>query len=119
MTTRKLSAMPYAQAHIEITEDFILLFSYRTLVAALHRDGWLSINGLYSMTTRKHIGAFMREYCNADYQLAKRMVEDNFNYNVLTGEVVYNQYTPSFFYSQHFESRILFQSVGMVNTFTH
>lgn len=90
MTIRKLSAMPYAQAHVEIDEgNGAHLFSYVTRVADLDSEGWLTIYGLYSMTTRKHISAFLREYCPAiDFQTAKQVYNDGYRINVHTGEIV-------------------------------
>lgn len=86
--TRPLSAMPYAQASVTCHCDGSLtLRSYRTDVIHITTGGWLIINGLYSMTTRKHIGAFMREYAKADFQLAKRLHTDGLMYNIYTGEV--------------------------------
>ena len=64
-TIKKLNAMPYAQAHIEIIDDTAYLFSYTTLVASVRVDNegkWIRCYGLYSMTTRKHISAFAKEY---------------------------------------------------------
>lgn len=88
MTLKKLTAMPYAQAHIEIdNEQNKTLFSYVTRVATLTDDGWLTIYGLHSMTTRKHIGAFMREYTDFDYAFAKSAYEGNYRINVYTGEI--------------------------------
>jgi hypothetical protein len=89
MTIKKLSAMPYAQAHIEIDDDLnIHLFSYVTLVATITSEGWLTVNGLYSMTTRKHISAFMREYGGVlDYQSAKSAYEGGYRINIYTGEI--------------------------------
>lgn len=89
MTIKKLSAMPYAQAHIEIDDNGnVALFSYVTLVATITADGWLTVNGLYSMTTRKHISVFMREYGeNLDYDAAKRAYEGNYRINIYTGEI--------------------------------
>lgn len=88
-TIKKLSAMPYAQAHIEIDGDGnICLFSYVTLVAKINADGWLSVYGLYSQTTRRHISAFVREYASPlTYQDAKSCYENNKTVNYLTGEV--------------------------------
>lgn len=87
-TTTKLSAMPHAQAIvIKMDNGNIILRSYCTDVALIQADGWLSINGLYSMTTRKHIGAFVKEYANISYQLAKKLFEDKLVYNIYTGEV--------------------------------
>lgn len=88
-TTHILSTMPYAQAKVLIMDNGnIILRSYYTDVILLQADGWLTINGLYSATTRKHIGAFMREYAKADYQLAKQLYTDGYTYNIYTGEVV-------------------------------
>jgi hypothetical protein len=87
---KKLSAMPYAQAHIEIHEDGAKsLFSYVTLVAHITADGWLTVGGLYSATTRKHISAFMREYGGGvlDYYSAKAACEGNYRINIHTGEI--------------------------------
>ena len=86
--TTKLSAIPYGQATvIKMDNGDIILRSYETDVATITADGWLIINGLYSATTRKHIGAFVREYANIDYQTAKRLYEDDYAYNIYTGEV--------------------------------
>lgn len=94
MTIKKLSRMPYAQAHVEIDDNKnIHLFSYTTLVCTITRDGWLTCTGTYSQTTRKHIGAFMREYVtypNGDsgcYYDAKRCYEAGYRFNIHTGEV--------------------------------
>ena len=90
MTIKKLSAMPYAQAHIEIHKDgAVSLFSYVTLVAHISSEGWLVVYGLHSMTTRKHISAFMREYASpCDFATAKQIYQDKKMINIHTGEVV-------------------------------
>ena len=88
MEIKKLKSIPYGQCCVEIVNDnTFYLWSYRTLVAKVEKS-WLTINGLYSMTTRKHIGAFMREYCASDYQFAKQLYTDGVMYNIDTGEVV-------------------------------
>ena len=88
MEIKKLKSIPYGQCCVEIVNDnTFYLWSYRTLVAKVE-NGWLTINGLYSMTTRKHIGAFMREYCSSNYQFAKQLYQDGVMYNIDTGEVV-------------------------------
>ena len=88
MILKKLIALPYAQAHVEIDDNHNkTLFSYVTRVAELTDDGWLTIYGLYSMTTRKHISAFMREYTNLDYASAKAAYEGGYSINIFTGEV--------------------------------
>lgn len=88
-TTTNLSAMPYAQATVrKFDNGGIALVSYATTVAWIDNEGWLSIHGLYSATTRKHIGAFMREYVpGGTYQLAKQLHTDGMMYNIYTGEV--------------------------------
>lgn len=89
MEIRVLSAMPYAQAHVRIGDDgTVYLFSYTTLVAEISPDGWLRVYGLYSQTTRRHIGAFVREYAKCDYPLAKSVYENDMVYNIHTGEAV-------------------------------
>jgi hypothetical protein len=89
MTTfRTLSAMPYAQATVVMYDNnFIGLRSYQTLVAMIDADGWLTVRGLYSATTRRHIGCFVKEYANIDYQTAKMLCNDGMEYNIHTGEV--------------------------------
>ena len=94
MKIKKLSRMPYAQAHVAIDkEGNTYLFSYVTLTAILTADGWLEITGLYTATTRKHIGAFMAEYviypsgAHGTYQDAKECYLGGYRLNIKTGEV--------------------------------
>ena len=82
----KFTDHKYAQAHMEPIHNGLALYSYSTKVAEV-RDGWLRIFGLYSMTTRRHIGWFMREL-GFTYQLAKQMYDDNKLFNIYTGEVI-------------------------------
>lgn len=85
---KKLSAMPYAQAKVRMLNGFFHneLISYQTTVAAI-RGGWLYVYGLYSATTRRHIGAYVKEYANISYQTAKALYEKKMKYNIYTGEV--------------------------------
>ena len=71
---------------IIFNENSIACKSYNTIVATI-TNGWLVINGLYSATTRCHIGAFVKEYANLTYQTAKRLYNDGFKYNIHTGEI--------------------------------
>lgn len=88
MTIKKLSAHPYAQAFVEIDDNNnISLWSYRTLVAKIEGD-WLTVNGLYSATTRRHISSFMHEYTQFDYNTAKQIYTDGKSLDITTGEVV-------------------------------
>ena len=90
MTTRtKLTFMPYAQATVIIDNDNnITLRSYNTNVVYLENDGFLTVTGLYSMTTRRHIGAFMKEYTPFDFAQAKKCYEGKYKFNIYTGEIV-------------------------------
>ena len=95
MTIKKLSAMPYAQAHVEINDNGdICLFSYVTLVAWIDRDGWCGCTGTYSQTTRKHISAFAKEYAAPlDYYSFKQAHAGGYVVNHHTGEVLsYGEY---------------------------
>ena len=79
--------MPYANAHVELMDNNVYLFSYRTLVAQIEND-WLTINGLYSNTTKHHISAFLKEYASPiDFHTAKIIYQDKEMINILTGEV--------------------------------
>lgn len=77
----------YASTHIRTFEDgTVQLVSYTTTVIEISPEGWMTVNGLYSMTTIKHIGWFMRER-GLTYQLAKKLYNDNLKFNVYTGEI--------------------------------
>ena len=85
----KLTFMPYSQATVIIDDNNnITLRSYKTDVLYLDNEGWLTINGLYSMTTRRHIGAFMKEYTPFDFLFAKKAYEGKYKINIYTGEIV-------------------------------
>lgn len=87
MERRKLEKMPYAQAYVVIEngQNFTLI-SYRTRVCIV-KNNVLTVTGLYSQTTRKHIGAFMKEYIWSNYQLAKKLYEDKKAMDIVTGEI--------------------------------
>jgi hypothetical protein len=84
----KLLYMPYAQATVIHNDWGVTLRSYQTDVAHIDNEGWLFINGLYSMTTRRHITAFLKEYANMGFSTAKLLVEQKMKINIHTGEVV-------------------------------
>ena len=86
-TTKTNNGHKYAATYVRIFDDnTVQLVSYTTTVIEITPDGWLSVNGLYSMTTIKHIGWFMRER-GFTYQLAKQLYKDNKLFNIYTGEV--------------------------------
>ena len=88
MTIRKFEGHEQANARImENGKGGRKLISYTTIVCELNEEGWLTVYGLYSMTTIKHIGWFMREI-GFDYQLAKQLYNDNKMFNIFTGEVI-------------------------------
>ena len=87
---KKLKEMPFAQARVRFNPmGCTYLQSYDTVVAVIDELGCLVINGLYSMTTRKHIKAFCKEYCGFDnFSLIKHLATNNVFYDFTTGEVV-------------------------------
>lgn len=88
MFAAKLNNHKYAQAQINYYNDgTIALQSYNTIVIEIDANGWLQCNGLYSMTTIKHIGWFMREL-GFDYHTAKQMYINNMLFNIYTGECI-------------------------------
>lgn len=85
----RLKSMPFAQCGVIFTIDGCVgLISYTTLVCTIDKNGWLECTGLYSATTRKHIGKFLREYApNLSYPDAKYCYEHNVRMNIDTGEI--------------------------------
>lgn len=87
--TKKLTAHASAQCHIEIAPNATTFVSYRTPVIIIDTLGWLEITGLYSMTTRKQIGWFLKEYApSITFQMVKKCLEDNTMINIYTGEII-------------------------------
>ena len=86
---KKLTAHPHANAHVVLTPSVITLVSYSTAVINIDPNGWLSCSGLYSMTTRKQIGWFLKEYApTITFQMVKHCVESNTMINIHTGEII-------------------------------
>ena len=85
---RRLTAMPYAQAGVILRDGKAILMSYSTEAATLDTvDGWLSIDCLCSATTRRHVSAFLREYCpGVSYYDAKAAFNGKYAINVYTGD---------------------------------
>lgn len=86
---RNLKNMPYAQAQVKVTDNQIVLISYTTPVIYIEKDsGEVFVTGTYSPTTRKHIGAFCKEYLpNLSYQDIKHLYLKNETYNIYSGEI--------------------------------
>ena len=85
----KLKNHPYAQCFVRVLLDGSVVFtSYNTDVIYIDKDGWLYVSGLYSATTRKQIGYFLKEYVPAlSYQDIKMLYRKNLLCNIHTGEL--------------------------------
>jgi len=84
--SKRLDSMPAAQAGIIERKNGVQLVSYETIVAEIE-NGWLHVYGTFSNTTRRHIGAFMKEFAPGyTYQDAKRCYEKDIELNIHTGE---------------------------------
>ena len=85
----KLKNHPYAQCSVRVLLDGSVVFtSYNTDVIYIDKDGWLYVTGLYSVTTRKQIGYFLKEYVPAlTYQDIKTLYYKTLLCNIHTGEL--------------------------------
>lgn len=85
----KLKNHPYAQCSVRVLLDGSVVFtSYNTDVIYIDKDGWLYVSGLYSATTRKQIGYFLKEYVPAlSYQDIKSLYYNNRVLNIYTAEI--------------------------------
>ena len=84
----RLEFCPYGSCGKVYTADGdVVLVSYTTSVAGVDHNGFAWCNGTYSATTRKHIGAFAKEY-GLTYQDFKAMCNGDFVMNVETGECI-------------------------------
>jgi len=83
----------YAQCHLRHYEDgTTALISYNTCAAELDAEGWLRVHGLYSATTRKHLGWFAKyltEFFNIrlTYHDLRDLYTSGDTMNLLTGEL--------------------------------
>lgn len=82
---KRLSGMEYAQAGIIYEPACEFLVSYETIVAELTADGWLTVYGLFSATTRKHLSRWGRLH-GVDYGILKRLYEREKSMNIYSGE---------------------------------
>ena len=85
----KLKNHPYAQCAVrELIDGSVVFTSYNTDVIYIDKDGWLSVSGLYSATTRKQIGYFLKEYVpQLNYYAIKKLYSKNLLFNIHTGEI--------------------------------
>ena len=85
----KLKNHPYAQCSVrELIDGSVVFTSYNTDVIYIDKDGWLSVSGLYSATTRKQIGYFLKEYVpQLNYYDIKSLYCSDRMLNIHTGEL--------------------------------
>ena len=85
----KLKNHPYAQCSVrELIDGSVVFTSYNTDVIYIDKEGWLSVTGLYSATTRKQIGYFLKEYVPAlTYQDIKSLYYNKRVLNIYTAEI--------------------------------
>ena len=85
----KLKNHPYAQCSVRVLLDGSVVFtSYNTDVIYIDKDGWLYVSGLYSATTRKQIGYFLKEYVPClSFQDIKYLYYNRRVLNIYTGEI--------------------------------
>lgn len=97
---KRLQGHPSAQCKVILTGKAITLVSYTTEVIRVSRTegGFImACTGLYSMTTRKHIGYFLKEYYpNVSYQDIKAIAGTGESiildiYGVKHDGIVYNR----------------------------
>ena len=89
---RTLRKMPYAQAKIrdycDIGKDMRVLQSYATDVIVVE-NGYMKCTGLYSMTTRKHISAFLWEcYPGISFNKVKEIAGTDMKIDVMDGKII-------------------------------
>ena len=85
----KLKNHPYAQCLVREQIDGSVVFtSYNTDVIYIDKDGQLYVSGLYSATTRKQIGYFLKEYVPVlNYYDIKCLYYSKHMINIHTGEL--------------------------------
>lgn len=84
----KLKNHPCANCTVRKFIGWTILRSYDTDVIIIDNNGWLYVRGLYSATTRKHIGYFLKEYVpDMSFQTAKSLYLNNQACNIYTGEI--------------------------------
>ena len=85
----KLKNHPYSNCSVRVLLDGSVVFtSYNTDVIYIDKDGWLYVSGLYSATTRKQIGYFLKEYVpQLNYYDIKSLYWADRMLNIHTGEL--------------------------------
>ena len=87
MYTEKFANHRYAQCYmIHYPDGASAQISYATCVAEITADGWLRVHGLYSMTTRRHLGWFGK-VIGVGYGTMRDLAGTGYEMDVTTGEV--------------------------------
>lgn len=89
---KAVPSCPYGSCGIVEKPDCILLVSYTTVCGDLTNDGWLTPCHYSTVTTARHIRAFIKDYVSSaspdfDYKKWKKLVDKNVSYNIHTGEI--------------------------------
>ena len=85
---KNLAFCPSGSCGIVKNSNGINLVSYTTVVCTIDNMGFLTCTCTYSNTTRKHIGAFLKEYApRLSYYDVKKAYENRYAINIFTGEI--------------------------------
>lgn len=87
---RKLKKHPSANCYIVEGSDKEYLISYTTKVLIVdHEAKTMEVTGLYSMTTRRHIGWYLMErFPHISYYAVKKAYEEDKKINIVSGELI-------------------------------
>ena len=85
----KLKNHPYSNCSVrELIDGSVVFTSYNTDVIYIDKSGWLYVSGLYSATTRKQIGYFLKEYAPfLNYYDIKNLYSSKRILNIYTKEL--------------------------------
>ena len=97
--TKPLERMPYAQAGVVRRTvvntmfervELLILYSYSTEVIRMYDNRFVLCTGTYSQTTRRHIGAFVKEYLprGFSYYNMKQLAENGGVLDTATGKLL-------------------------------
>lgn len=89
---KAVPSCPYGSCGIIELPNVIHLVSYTTVCGELTDEGWLTPCHYSTVTTAKHIRAFIKDYISAadptfSYKDWKKLVDKNVSYNIHTGEI--------------------------------
>lgn len=87
---KTLSAHPYSQCSVIVTEDQITFVSYATPVVIIDKQGYVHALPAFSCsaTTRKQVGWFLREYTGIDYQYLRNHARAGLAVHGINGDCI-------------------------------